>query len=67
MASEGGLAPIGWGVKSGDLPAGLTINPTTGLITGTPTTKGKTSALIEAKDAESPPKTASVTLPFTVK
>ena len=67
MSSAGGKAPIHWSVTSGKLPAGLAINSTTGEIVGTPTTKGKSSAGIQAKDSEPTPQTAAVTLPFTVK
>jgi hypothetical protein len=35
------------------LPAGLTLNPTTGLITGTPTTAGTSSATVTATDTTS--------------
>ena len=34
---SGGTGPYTWSVTNGSLPAGLTINPTTGAITGTPT------------------------------
>ena len=67
MSSAGGKAPIHWSVTSGKLPAGLAINSTTGGIAGTPTTKGKSSTSIQAKDSEPTPQTAAVTLPFTVK
>ena len=67
MSSAGGKAPVHWSVKSGKLPAGLAIDPTTGTIAGTPTAKGKTTADIEATDTETKPQTASVNLPFTVK
>ncbi|MGO9877608.1 MAG: putative Ig domain-containing protein [Acidimicrobiia bacterium] len=66
MQSAGGKAPIHWSVTSGKLPAGLVINPTTGVIAGTPTAKGQTTALIQAKDSETRPKTAAVNLPFAV-
>ena len=37
LASTGGTAPISWAVTTGKLPAGLTLNPNSGAITGTPT------------------------------
>ncbi|MEQ1748675.1 MAG: putative Ig domain-containing protein, partial [Prosthecobacter sp.] len=38
ITATGGTAPYGFAVSAGTLPAGLTLNPTTGAITGTPTT-----------------------------
>ena len=35
LAMSGGTAPAAWSVSAGTLPAGLTLNPTTGAITGT--------------------------------
>ncbi len=40
LAGTGGTAPYLWGVVSGALPPGLTLNPPTGVITGKPTTNG---------------------------
>jgi len=35
---QGGTAPLAWAIKSGTLPAGLTLDAKTGMITGIPTT-----------------------------
>jgi Putative Ig domain/Galactose oxidase, central domain len=35
---QGGTAPFAWAIKSGTLPAGLTLDAKTGMITGIPTT-----------------------------
>jgi putative Ig domain-containing protein len=41
LAATGGAGPpYTWAVTAGSLPAGLSLNPTTGAITGTPTTAG---------------------------
>jgi len=40
LSVSGGVAPYTWSLISGTLPAGLTLNPSTGAITGTPTAAG---------------------------
>ena len=40
LAQTGAVAPFSWSVTSGALPDGLTLDPSTGLISGTPTTDG---------------------------
>src|SRR2546429_9716283 len=46
LRSTGGTGAITWTLATGTLPAGLTLNPTTGAITGTPTAAG-TSPITE--------------------
>ncbi|MGO9875331.1 MAG: putative Ig domain-containing protein [Acidimicrobiia bacterium] len=51
MAATGGTAPFGDWTATG-LPAGLSINPTTGVVSGTPTTSGTySSVVVSATDA----------------
>jgi hypothetical protein len=38
LLATGGIAPYSFSIIAGNLPGGLTLNPTTGAITGTPTT-----------------------------
>jgi prepilin-type N-terminal cleavage/methylation domain-containing protein len=45
----GGLAPYTW--TAANLPPGLTLNTTTGQVTGTPTTSGNYTVVVTAKDA----------------
>ena len=46
LAATGGTKPYHWSVQSGTLPGGLSLNSTTGVITGTPTQPGNSSALV---------------------
>ena len=36
LQANGGVTPLTWSISSGSLPAGLTLNATTGVISGTP-------------------------------
>jgi hypothetical protein len=40
LSARGGVAPYSWGISKGNLPAGLTLNASTGVILGTPITAG---------------------------
>ena len=62
LTVTGGAAPITFAVTAGTLPAGLTLDTATGLISGTPTTAGPASFTITATDANS----ASADQAFTV-
>ena len=49
----GGNAPYVWSITSGSLPAGLTLAPASGAITGTPTTAGNFTFTVQVVDAAS--------------
>lgn len=51
LAAVGGTQPYAWSVSGGQLPAGLVLNPTTGVISGTPTTPGTSSFTAQVTDA----------------
>jgi Putative Ig domain len=53
VANGGGTAPFTWSITSGSLPAGLSLDSSTGAITGTPTTIGNVSFTVQVKDANS--------------
>lgn len=46
VTGTGGLPPYTYSLSSGSLPAGVTINSTTGKVSGTPTAYGKFSSII---------------------
>jgi Putative Ig domain len=47
----GGLAPFTFSILAGTLPPGLTLDPTTGIVSGTPTTGGTYIFTIQVVDA----------------
>jgi hypothetical protein len=53
IAASGGTTPYTWSVTSGTLPAGLSINSTNGMVSGTPTTAQTYSFTIQANDSAS--------------
>lgn len=50
----GGAVPLHWGIVRGQLPAGLTLNPSTGAIAGTPTQTGSATVTIQLTDSGQP-------------
>ena len=52
VAGTGGVGPYTFAVTSGALPAGLTLNATTGAITGTPVGGGTATFTITATDSQ---------------
>ena len=66
LAASGGIPPEAWSITSGSLPAGLSLNPVTGAISGKPTALGTASFTVNVSDAENPPASASANLSITV-
>jgi hypothetical protein len=54
LSVEGGTAPFTWSVTSGALPPGLSIAPSNGAITGTPTQTGTFTFAVGVVDSSSP-------------
>jgi hypothetical protein len=67
LQATGGITPYSWAVTTGNLPAGLTLNASTGAISGTPTASGTASFTITVTDSETPTaKTATANLSLVV-
>jgi uncharacterized protein (TIGR03437 family) len=65
LTNSGGTSPFTWSVSSGSLPGGLTLTPSTGLISGTPNTAGTSNFSVTVKDSVggvSPAKSLSITI-----
>lgn len=66
LTASGGVAPYTWSVSNGSLPAGLTLNASTGVIAGTPTTSGSSTFTVKAQDAENPSQSATANLSIAI-
>lgn len=51
LAASGGTPPYAWSVSLGTLPAGLTLNAGSGVISGTPTAAGSTTFAVHVADS----------------
>src|SRR5579859_2651465 len=66
LQSTGGVTPITWTVSVGSLPAGLTLNASTGVISGTPTTAGPSSFTVQAADSGTPQQKVTKALSISI-
>jgi Putative Ig domain len=67
LAATGGTSPYTWSLINGTLPAGLSLNASTGAITGTPTAAVTSASLtIQVQDSSNPQQTKTVNLTLTI-
>jgi hypothetical protein len=66
LSAAGGTSPYHWSVSSGSLPIGLSLNPSNGLISGTPTTAGSSTFSIAVTDSSNPSQSQSAQLSITI-
>jgi hypothetical protein len=64
LTMTGGTSPIVWSVSAGTLPPGVTLNASTGLLSGTPTTAGTYQFTVQVTDHAGLTDTRAVTLPI---
>lgn len=63
LTESNGTAPFKWTVTGGSLPPGITLNPSTGLLSGTPSAVGTYVPQIIVTDSSNPVQTSA---PVTV-
>lgn len=52
LAASGGVTPYAWTLASGSVPSGLTLDPATGTISGTPAATGEFPVTVTVTDAQ---------------
>ncbi len=66
LAATGGIPPYSWSVVGGSLPSGLSLNSSTGAISGTPDVTGTYYFKVQVADSEPSPLTATKVLSIAV-
>lgn len=66
LLASGGTPPISWSLSVGSLPAGLSLTPSTGAISGTPSAVGTTNFSVTATDTSTPVQTVQQALSINV-
>jgi len=66
VAATGGITPLSWSVASGALPGVLTLDPASGVISGTPTAAGAFTFTVQVQDSSNPAQSTSQSLTIVV-
>ena len=66
LQAFGGTGTYAWSISSGALPAGLSLAPATGVISGTPTASGNSSFKATVTDTGSPAQKATATINISI-
>lgn len=67
LQAAGGIPPYNWSVVSGSLPTNLSLDATTGVITGAATQAGTSSFTVQVSDSESPAAITTAQLTLSVE
>ncbi|MGA2370374.1 MAG: putative Ig domain-containing protein [Candidatus Korobacteraceae bacterium] len=66
ITAIGGVYPYTWAVISGTLPSGLSLNSSTGTISGTPQNAGQSNFTVQVTDSETPAVKATAQLSILI-
>jgi len=66
LAATGGIAPYSWRVTLGNLPAGLSLDATTGGLSGVAMDVGLSTFTVQVSDSQNPAVTSSASLSISV-
>lgn len=66
LTSTGGAGTLTWSISAGTLPAGLSLNGSTGAVSGTPTGPGSSTFTVKLKDSGTPALSATKQLSISV-
>jgi hypothetical protein len=67
LTATGGTTPYSWAISVGSLPAGLSLNTSTGVISGLPKAVGTSSFTVQVTDSEVPAVSKTAALSITIK
>jgi|SRR5579862_181419 len=66
LNASGGTPPYTWSISVGSLPSGVTLSPSTGQLSGSPTSEGSSSFTVKVTDSSSPARSTSEALSIGV-